>query len=98
MQVIMGENIDLTLGMYFGLSTMVAAGIGNLFSDVVGLFFADFFGVGGCWVAIGVVWCSWDGLRKPRERGLAGTAAHASYLFILSPFAYAYVAKACRVR
>lgn len=41
----MGENIDMTLGMYFGLSTMVAAGIGNLFSDVVGLFFADFFGV-----------------------------------------------------
>ena len=47
----MGENIDMTLGLYFGFSTMVAAGIGNLFSDVVGLFFADFFGVG--WRAAG---------------------------------------------
>ena len=35
--IIAGEQIDCSLGVRFGLSTLAAAGIGNLISDVVGL-------------------------------------------------------------
>ena len=35
--ILAGDYIDGTLGVKFGLSTMAAAGIGNLISDVVGV-------------------------------------------------------------
>lgn len=35
--IIAGEGIDTTIGAVFHLSTMAAAGLGNLFSDVLGL-------------------------------------------------------------
>lgn len=36
-----GEYIDWTLGVTFGISTMAAAGIGNMISDLAGLGLAD---------------------------------------------------------
>ena len=35
--IMAGDYIDLTLGARLGLSTLAAAGIGNWFSDIVGL-------------------------------------------------------------
>ena len=35
--ILVGDQIDCTLGVKFGLSTMAAAGFGNLISDVVGI-------------------------------------------------------------
>ena len=35
--ILVGDYIDATLGVAFGLSTMAAAGFGNLISDVVGI-------------------------------------------------------------
>ena len=36
-----GEYIDSTLGIVLGISTMAAAGIGNMISDLAGLGLAD---------------------------------------------------------
>lgn len=36
-----GDYIDATLGAAFTLSTMAAAGLGNMVSDVAGIFCAD---------------------------------------------------------
>ena len=36
-----GEEIDATLGVKLGLSTLASAGLGNLVSDVAGIGFAD---------------------------------------------------------
>lgn len=41
--IMVGEYIDLTLGATLGFSTLAAAGLGNWFSDLIGL------GVGG-WI------------------------------------------------
>lgn len=41
LMIMAGETIDNTLGGALGLSTMAAAGLGNLFSDVAGLGLAD---------------------------------------------------------
>jgi hypothetical protein len=38
--IIAGDQIDLTLGVTLGLSTMAAAGLGNLVSDIVGVSFS----------------------------------------------------------
>ena len=35
--IMVGDQIDSSLGVRFGISTMAAAGLGNLFSDVVGI-------------------------------------------------------------
>jgi CRP-like cAMP-binding protein len=35
--ILVGDKIDSTLGVRFGLSTLAAAGLGNLISDVVGI-------------------------------------------------------------
>ena len=35
--IVVGEQIDCTLGVKFGLSTMAAAGVGNTISDMVGI-------------------------------------------------------------
>ena len=35
--ILAGDQIDGTLGVAFGFSTMAAAGLGNLFSDVCGV-------------------------------------------------------------
>jgi len=35
--ILVGDRIDCTLGVKFGLSTLAAAGLGNLISDVVGI-------------------------------------------------------------
>ena len=35
--ILVGERIDCTLGVKFGISTLAAAGLGNLISDVVGI-------------------------------------------------------------
>ncbi|KAL8596175.1 hypothetical protein ACOMHN_021215 [Nucella lapillus] len=37
LMIVAGEYIDLTLGAMFGISTMAAAGFGNLISDVAGV-------------------------------------------------------------
>jgi len=37
MMILAGEAIEMQLGVAFGLSTMAAAALGNLFSDVIGL-------------------------------------------------------------
>ena len=39
--IIAGDQIDATLGIRFGLSTLAAAGLGNLISDVIGLSLQD---------------------------------------------------------
>ena len=39
--VIQGEYIDTTIGVTLGISTMAAAGIGNMISDLAGLGLAD---------------------------------------------------------
>ena len=36
-----GEEIDGTLGVKLGFSTLASAGLGNLVSDVAGIGFAD---------------------------------------------------------
>jgi len=36
-----GESIDASVGVLFTLSTMAAAGLGNMVSDVAGIFCAD---------------------------------------------------------
>lgn len=36
-----GEYIDTTIGVTLGISTMAAAGIGNMISDLAGLGLAD---------------------------------------------------------
>lgn len=36
-----GEEIDATLGVKLGFSTLASAGLGNLVSDVAGIGFAD---------------------------------------------------------
>lgn len=36
-----GESLELHFGVAFGLSTMAAAGFGNILSDIAGLGFAD---------------------------------------------------------
>ena len=36
-----GERIEASLGVAFGITTLAAAGLGNLISDVVGLGLAD---------------------------------------------------------
>jgi tRNA-specific adenosine deaminase 1 len=41
LMITMGEAIDQTLGASLGISTMAAAGLGNLISDVAGLGLAD---------------------------------------------------------
>ena len=43
--ILAGDKIDMTLGLSLGLSTMAAAGLGNLLSDVCGIGFGglDFF-------------------------------------------------------
>ena len=41
MQIAAGDYIDATLGGALMLSTMAAAGLGNLISDVAGIFCAD---------------------------------------------------------
>lgn len=38
--IIAGDQIDMTLGAALGLSTMAAAGLGNLVSDIVGVSFS----------------------------------------------------------
>jgi hypothetical protein len=35
--IIAGDRIDSMLGVTFGISTMAAAGLGNLLSDIVGV-------------------------------------------------------------
>jgi uncharacterized protein YbjQ (UPF0145 family) len=40
-QIIAGEEIEASIGVVLGLSTMAAAGLGNLVSDVAGLMLAD---------------------------------------------------------
>lgn len=40
--LIMGDWIDSSLGMTFGITTMCAAAIGNTFSDVIGLWVSGF--------------------------------------------------------
>jgi hypothetical protein len=37
----MGEFVDSTLGVTFGLSTLAAAGVGQIFSDVSGVCFGS---------------------------------------------------------
>lgn len=37
LMIIFGDYIDTTIGVAFGISTMAAAGLGNLFSDLAGL-------------------------------------------------------------
>ncbi len=39
--ILAGEEIDLLFGAKLGMSTMAAAGLGNLVSDVAGLGLAD---------------------------------------------------------
>jgi hypothetical protein len=41
MQIVAGDYIDATLGSIMMLSTMAAAGLGNIASDVAGIFCAD---------------------------------------------------------
>jgi hypothetical protein len=41
LQIVAGDYIDASLGAAFCLSTMAAAGLGNLVSDVAGIFCAD---------------------------------------------------------
>ena len=41
MQTMAGDYIDATLGSALLLSTMAAAGLGNLISDIAGIFCAD---------------------------------------------------------
>lgn len=41
-----GEGIESSLGVTLGISTLAAAGLGNLISDVAGLGLADSIGVG----------------------------------------------------
>ena len=40
--ILAGDKIDMTLGMTLGMSTMAAAGLGNLLSDVCGIGFGGF--------------------------------------------------------
>jgi Transmembrane protein 65 len=40
-QILAGDYIDAKLGAAFCLSTMAAAGLGNLISDIAGIFMAD---------------------------------------------------------
>jgi hypothetical protein len=40
-QIVAGDYIDATLGSIMMLSTMAAAGLGNIASDVAGIFCAD---------------------------------------------------------
>lgn len=41
LQLVAGEEIDATLGVKLGFSTLASAGLGNLVSDVAGIGFAD---------------------------------------------------------
>jgi hypothetical protein len=41
LQILAGDYIDATLGAAFMFSTMAAAGLGNLISDIAGIFCAD---------------------------------------------------------
>lgn len=43
-----GEEIDATLGVKLGFSTLASAGLGNLVSDVAGIGFAEQLEVGHC--------------------------------------------------
>ena len=40
-QIIAGDEIELVFGARMGLSTLAAAGLGNLVSDIAGLGFAN---------------------------------------------------------
>ena len=42
--IVVGEQIDCTLGVKFGLSTMAAAGVGNTISDMVGISLGEVIG------------------------------------------------------
>lgn len=41
LQIVAGEKIESSFGVALGLSTMAAAGLGNLISDLAGLGIAD---------------------------------------------------------
>jgi hypothetical protein len=45
-QILAGEEIDATFGVSLGLTTMAAAGLGNLFADVAGISIANSIEVG----------------------------------------------------
>ena len=53
--LIAGEEIDAAFGARLGLSTLAAAGLGNLVSDVAGLALAERLEVRPC-VAVLLVW------------------------------------------
>lgn len=40
-KILAGEQIEASVGVRFALSTMAAAGLGNIVSDIAGLGFAD---------------------------------------------------------
>jgi tRNA-specific adenosine deaminase 1 len=54
-QIIAGDAIDQSLGVKLGISTMAAAGLGNMMSDIVGLGIGDI--IEG--------WCHKLGFREP---------------------------------
>ena len=41
LQILAGDYIDFYLGSMFALTTMAAAGLGNMVSDVAGIYCAD---------------------------------------------------------
>jgi hypothetical protein len=55
-KIVAGDAIDSTLGVALGISTLAAAGLGNLISDICGL------GVGDTIER----WCHKIGLREPQ--------------------------------
>lgn len=50
--ILAGDMIDKSLGMRLGLSTLAAAGLGNLISDVCGIGLGDVFERGSQWLGI----------------------------------------------
>ncbi len=40
-KILAGEQIEASVGVQLALSTMAAAGLGNIVSDIAGLGFAD---------------------------------------------------------
>jgi hypothetical protein len=80
-QITAGEEIDVTLGVRFGLSTLAAAGLGNLVADVAGIGFANSIEVGRPLLSLAGRTCCSDA-RFPcnaalcRVRGCRLHAAH----------------------
>ena len=79
--ILVGDQIDLTLGVAFGFSTMAAAALGNTFSDALGVWAGGLIDRMAEWFGIPPHGLSQAQLKLPRPR-LAGQLGQAAGVIV----------------